>query len=235
MGKSTVADDSNPDLDVNTWLLGLTVGVPFFAGAFLGLILTDPTSRIMQFGRRGAICLAGIFSFVSVIGSASVDKWHHLLGFRILLGAGMAGKASIVPILLSETSPTNVRGFLLVFWQLFVAFGLAAGSVANLSVYRLNVSSSWRYMFLAAFIPALLLLSLVLFSPGKCLLCYPCYLDADFKQNLPVGCSKKVAPDRSQIHAAKVSFTMLSSRCLISVANLPLYLLLEKFSSCILA
>jgi hypothetical protein len=84
----------------------------------------------------------------------------------VILGAGMAGKASIVPILLSETSPKNIRGILLVFWQLFVAFGLAAGSVANLRVYRLDVYSSWRYMFIAAFIPALLLLSLVLFSPG---------------------------------------------------------------------
>ncbi|KAH7070304.1 sugar transporter [Paraphoma chrysanthemicola] len=165
LGKSTVTRDSDIDLNLNTWILGITVGVPFFAGAILGLILTDPATRILRFGRRGAICLAGIFSFVSVIGSASVNKWHHLLGFRILLGAGMAGKASIVPILLSETSPKNVRGFLLVFWQLFVAFGLAAGSVANMSVYQLNIGSSWRYMFIAAFIPALLLLSLILFSP----------------------------------------------------------------------
>jgi MFS family permease len=159
--------DFNIDLDYNTWLLGLTVGVPFFAGAVLGLIVTDPVTSILGFGRRGAICVAGVFSFLSVIGSASVNKWEHLLVFRILLGAGMAGKASIVPILLSETSPKNIRGMLLVFWQLFVAFGLAAGSVANLSVYSLNPSSSWRYMFISAFIPALLLLSLILFSPGK--------------------------------------------------------------------
>ncbi|KAF3034336.1 hypothetical protein E8E12_005986 [Didymella heteroderae] len=157
--------DFDVDLDNNTWLLGLTVGVPFFAGAILGLIITDPITRYLRFGRRGAICVAGLFSFISVIGSASVNKWEHLLVFRILLGAGMAGKASIVPILLSETSPKDVRGFLLVFWQLFVAFGLAAGSIANLSVYRLDVHSSWRYMFIAAFIPALLLLSLILFSP----------------------------------------------------------------------
>jgi MFS family permease len=156
-----------PDNDPNTWLLGITVGIPFFAGAVLGLLMTDPITGIMGFGRRGAICAAGVFSFMSVIGSASVNKWEHLLGFRILLGAGMAGKASIVPILLSETSPKNIRGMLLVFWQLFVAFGLAAGSVANLSVYQTNPDSSWRYMFIAAFIPALLLLSLILFSPGK--------------------------------------------------------------------
>jgi MFS family permease len=170
LGKPTTAapsPGSDSELDSNTWLLGLTVGVPFFAGAILGLILTDPITRILRFGRRGAICVAGIFSFVSVVGSASVHRWDHLLGFRILLGAGMAGKASIVPILLSETSPKNVRGLLLVFWQLFVAFGLAAASLANLSVYRLNVDSSWRYMFISAFIPALLLLSLILFSPGK--------------------------------------------------------------------
>ncbi|KAH6629841.1 major facilitator superfamily domain-containing protein [Boeremia exigua] len=161
------ADNGGPNigLDHNTWLLGLTVGVPFFAGAILGLLMTDPITSVLGFGRRGAICVAGVLSFVSVIGSASVNKWEHLLGFRVLLGAGMAGKASIVPILLSETSPMNIRGILLVFWQLFVAFGLAAGSITNFSVYRLDTDSSWRYMFIAAFIPALLLLSLVLFSP----------------------------------------------------------------------
>jgi hypothetical protein len=143
-GTTKCENDPNFDIDINhnTWLLGITVGVPFFAGAVLGLIISDPIIRILRFGRRGAICVAGIFSFISVVGSASVHKWEHLLGFRILLGAGMAGKASIVPILLSETSPKNVRGILLVLWQLFVAFGLAAGSVANLSVYRLNVHLS---------------------------------------------------------------------------------------------
>ncbi|KAI0604133.1 MFS sugar transporter like protein [Pyrenophora tritici-repentis] len=162
-------DGSTIPLTTNTWLLGVTVGVPFFGGAILGLIITDSVARITRFGRRGAICLAGIFSLISVVGSASVHKWEHLLGFRILLGAGMAGKASIVPILLSETSPKNIRGVLLVFWQLFVAFGLCAGSIANLSVYKLSPQldhhASWRYMFIAAFIPALLLLSLILFSP----------------------------------------------------------------------
>jgi len=171
---SNVTRRTDGDLDIgryqNTWLLGVTIGVPFFAGAVLGLIITDPITRILRFGRRGAICVAGIFSLISVVGSALVHKWEHLLGFRILLGAGMAGKASIVPILLSETSPKEIRGFLLVFWQLFVAFGLAAGSVANMAVYRLDVHSSWRYMFISAFIPALILLSLILFSPGKRLL-----------------------------------------------------------------
>ena len=164
--------DSNVVICDNDWLLGAIVGAPFFAGAVLGLIITDPITRFLGFGRRGAICVAGVFSLISVVGSAAVHKWQHLLGFRILLGAGMAGKASIVPILLSETSPKNVRGILLVFWQLFVAFGLAAGSVANLSVYHLDVDSSWRYMFIAAFLPALLLLSLILFSPGKSLIKY---------------------------------------------------------------
>jgi MFS family permease len=201
LGKPTTSGteqtDSALDVDVNqnTWLLGLTVGVSFFAGAILGLLMTDPITSLLRFGRRGAICAAGAFSFISVIGSASVHKWEHLLGFRILLGAGMAGKASIVPILLSETSPKNVRGFLLVFWQLFVAFGLAAGSLANLSIYQLNPSSSWRYMFISAFIPALLLLSLVLFSPGRYFkFSVPSFHQLSVMQNLRVGSSRKVVP-----------------------------------------
>ncbi|KAF2438504.1 MFS general substrate transporter [Karstenula rhodostoma CBS 690.94] len=164
-GTTKRATDLNIDIDYNTWMLGFTVGAPFFAGAILGLIITDPITRFWGFGRRGAICVAGVFSLISVVGCASAHQWKHLLGFRILLGAGMAGKASIVPILLSETSPKNVRGILLVFWQLFVAFGLAVGSFANIIVYRIDVNSSWRYMFIAAVIPALFLISLILFSP----------------------------------------------------------------------
>jgi MFS family permease len=130
------ATDLDIDPDYNTWMLGVTVGAPPFAGAILGLIITDPITRFWRFGRRGAICVAGDFSFISVVGCASVHQWKQLLGFRIPLGAGMAGEASIVPILLSETSPKNMRGILLVFWQLFVAFRLAARSAANFIVYR---------------------------------------------------------------------------------------------------
>lgn len=168
-GGSSKADSNsdNVNLDPNTWLLGFLVGIPFLFGAPIGLLITDRLTEIWVFGRRGAICVASLFSFISVIGSASVHNVNDFIGFRILLGAGMAGKASIVPIILSETSAKNVRGVLLVCWQLSVAFGLAAGSVANLSVYHLDVQQSWRYMFIAAFIPALILFSLVLFAPGK--------------------------------------------------------------------
>lgn len=165
---TSTANFNYPPLTRNGWLFGFFVGAPFLFGAPLGLIVTDRLTEVGRFGRRGAICVAGLFSFASVIGSASVHTWWEFLIFRALLGVGMAGKASVVPILLSETAPKNVRGVLLVCWQLFVAFGLAAGSIANISVYRLNVRESWRYMFISAFIPALLLFSLVLFSPGKC-------------------------------------------------------------------
>lgn len=171
---ATAASDSTSTPDINdlpltnnTWLFGLFVGAPFIFGAPIGLIVTDRVTEVGRFGRRGAICVAGLFSFASVIGSASVHTWWEFLIFRALLGVGMAGKASVVPILLSETAPKNIRGTLLVFWQLFVAFGLAAGSVANITVYHLNARESWRYMFISAFIPALLLFSLVLFSPGR--------------------------------------------------------------------
>ncbi|KAI9686894.1 MAG: hypothetical protein M1822_002647 [Bathelium mastoideum] len=162
------APTSKPDSQIplgNTWLFGFLVGAPFLFGAPIGLLVTDRLTEIWQFGRRGAICASGIFSFISVVGSASIHTWPQFLAFRILLGVGMAGKASIVPILLSETSPKNVRGILVMCWQLFVALGIALGSIANISVYKLDTRQSWRYMFISAFIPALLLFSLVLFSP----------------------------------------------------------------------
>jgi MFS family permease len=60
-----------------------------------------------------------------------------------------------------------MRGFLVMFWQLFVAGGIALAALANISIYHLNVMQSWRWMFIAAGFPALILIVLVPFCQGR--------------------------------------------------------------------
>ena len=72
---------------------------------------------------------------------------------RIVLGLGIGGKASVVPILESEVVPTAKRGRLLVGWQVFVATGLFAGYTAS---YILR--NSWRSQVLSGALPAFALL-----------------------------------------------------------------------------
>ena len=64
---TSIANSNDLPLTENTWLFGLLVGAPFLLGAPLGLLITDRLTEIWRFGRRGAICVAGLFSFISVV------------------------------------------------------------------------------------------------------------------------------------------------------------------------
>ena len=98
--------------DRHVWWFGFVNGTPFLSGAFVGPIFADilikwRLGRRTGLGRRGVLLVAGAFSFAAMLGSAFVKRWEELLVCRLLLGIGMASKATIVPILLSETSPTG--------------------------------------------------------------------------------------------------------------------------------
>jgi hypothetical protein len=99
--------------DRHVWLFGLLNGAPFLSGALAGPIFADILikwrfKRRAGLGRRGVLLLASVFSFSAVLGSAFVETWEQLLACRLLLGIGMASKAIIVPMLLSEISPKGV-------------------------------------------------------------------------------------------------------------------------------
>ena len=153
--------DADLNLKENThtgdvWIFGAVNAAPYLSGAFVGCWLSDPLNEYF-YGRRGAIFVASLFSFAAVIGAACASSWQTLLICRVLLGFGMGAKASVVPIFISETAPTYVRGSLVISWQIFVTCGIFLGSIACLVV-----SDNWRFQVASAFIPPLPLLILVL-------------------------------------------------------------------------
>ncbi|KAL9595177.1 MAG: hypothetical protein Q9219_006600 [cf. Caloplaca sp. 3 TL-2023] len=138
----------------DTTIFALVQAVPWFSAAILGSYLSDPLSEYI--GRRRALFVAGLCSLASSVAGSRVTSWQALIGTRVILGLGIGGKASIVPVLLSEMVPSSKRGRLLVSWQTFTAAGLAAGSIACYILY--DGPSSWRNQYLSGAIPALLLL-----------------------------------------------------------------------------
>ncbi|KAI9694375.1 MAG: hypothetical protein M1820_008975 [Bogoriella megaspora] len=140
----------------DVWIFGIVNAATYLSAAFGGCWLSDPLNEYF-YGRRGAIFVASLFSFGTVIGAACSTNWQTLLICRVLLGFGMGAKASVVPIFISETAPTVVRGTLVICWQIFVTCGIFLGSIACLAV-----ASRWRYQVASAFIPPLPLLILVL-------------------------------------------------------------------------
>lgn len=108
--------------------------------------------------------MAAIFSLLSPIGSALTQTWGQLVACRILLGIGMGLKEVTVPVFSAENSPANIRGGLVMSWQVWTAFGIFLGTCANLIVVNVG-AITWRLQLGSAFIPAVPLVLGIWFCP----------------------------------------------------------------------
>lgn len=124
--------------------------------------ISDPVNDYL--GRRGTIFIAAIFSLIAPIGSAFTQHWGQLVATRILLGIGMGLKEVTVPVFSAENSPTNIRGGLVMTWQVWTAFGIFLGTCANLAVKDVG-KIAWRLQLGSAFIPAVPLVIGIYFCP----------------------------------------------------------------------
>ncbi len=68
--------------------------------------------------------------------------------------------ANVVPIYLSETAPSSLRGRVITMYQLLIVIG---GFLSYLACYLLN--KSWRIMFGLAIVPAVVQAVGILFMP----------------------------------------------------------------------
>ncbi|KAJ5924072.1 hypothetical protein N7466_008259 [Penicillium verhagenii] len=157
-----IPETDSPNASRNEWLVGVINAGPYLSSAFFSCWLSDPCNRYL--GRRGTIFMAAVFCFLSPIGSAVTQNWPQLFVTRLLLGIGMGLKASTIPIFCAENVPANIRGGLVMCWQLWTAFGIFLGYSANLAVMKVG-SIAWRLQFGSAFIPAVPLLVGVYFCP----------------------------------------------------------------------
>ncbi|GAC97625.1 sugar transporter [Pseudozyma hubeiensis SY62] len=146
----------------NEWLVGLVNAAPYIASAMLGCWLSDPLNNL--FGRRGCIFITAIILIVTPICSGLTHNWYELFIVRLILGIGMGAKGSTVPVFAAENSPPQIRGALVMGWQLWTAFGIFLGFLANVAVADVG-KIAWRLQLGSAFIPALPLAILIYFCP----------------------------------------------------------------------
>jgi len=77
----------------------------------------------------------------------------------------MGLKEVTVPVFSAEIAPPNVRGGLVMSWQIWTAFGIFLGTCANLIVKDVSSIDPWRLQFGSAFIPAVPLVIGIYFCP----------------------------------------------------------------------
>ncbi|XP_072960540.1 plastidic glucose transporter 4 [Typha angustifolia] len=136
---------------VSTLLAGATVG------AFTGGALAD------KFGRTRTFQLDAIPLAIGAFLSATAQDVRTMIIGRLLAGVGIGISSAIVPLYISEISPTEIRGALGSVNQLFICIGILAALVAGLPLA--GNPFWWRTMFGIAIIPSILMALGMGFSP----------------------------------------------------------------------
>ncbi|KAG5642035.1 hypothetical protein DXG03_003761 [Asterophora parasitica] len=154
--------NGEPNSESHEWIVGMINSGPYLASCLLGCWLTDPLNHYL--GRRGTLFFCGIFCMFSVIGQGLSQTWPQLFVCRLLLGFGMGPKAATSPVFAAENTPANIRGGLVMSWQMWTAFGIMLGFSANLALFQVG-PIAWRLQLGSAFLPAVPLTALIYFCP----------------------------------------------------------------------
>ncbi|KAG1334763.1 plastidic glucose transporter 4 [Cocos nucifera] len=136
---------------VSSLLAGATVG------SFAGGALAD------KFGRTRTFQLDAIPLVVGAFLSATSQSVRTMLIGRLLAGIGIGISSAIVPLYISEISPTEIRGALGSVNQLFICIGILAALVAGLPLAGNPLW--WRTMFGIAIVPSVLMALGMAISP----------------------------------------------------------------------
>ncbi|RPB25989.1 hypothetical protein L211DRAFT_836083 [Terfezia boudieri ATCC MYA-4762] len=151
----------------NEWILGVVNSAPYFSCALVACWLTDPLNR--YFGRRGTIFITCAIASVTCFWQGFVNTWWHLLIARFFLGFGIGPKSSTVPVYAAECAPPSIRGALVMMWQMWTAFGIMLGFIADVAFWNVHSDKvpglNWRLMLASAMVPPILVCSQVYFCP----------------------------------------------------------------------
>ncbi|KAG0496655.1 hypothetical protein HPP92_001346 [Vanilla planifolia] len=139
--------------DKNPFLEGLVVSI-FIVGAFIGSISSSSLNE--RLGCRRTLQIAAVPLIIGPLLSAQANSLNEMLLGRFLVGLGIGVNTVLVPIYISEVSPTRYRGFLGSLCQI----GTCLGIIASLSLALHSESDLhwWRSLLIIASAPGLLLM-----------------------------------------------------------------------------
>ncbi|XP_055804047.1 plastidic glucose transporter 4 [Solanum dulcamara] len=141
---------------IQGWIVS-TVLAGAFVGSFTGGALAD------KFGRTKTFILDAVPLAVGAFLCTTAQSVQAMIIGRLLTGIGIGISSAIVPLYISEISPTEIRGTLGTVNQLFICIGILAALVVGLPLSGNPLW--WRTMFGIALIPSVLLALGMAFSP----------------------------------------------------------------------
>ncbi|KAM3498893.1 hypothetical protein MY10362_007813 [Beauveria mimosiformis] len=132
-------------------------------GAFIGAMnqgwLADAYSR-----KYSIMIAVAIFTVGSVLQTAAVD-YPMLVAARLIGGIGIGMLSMVVPLYISEISPPEIRGTLLVLEELSIVVGIVVSFWITYGTQYIHSHWSWQLPFLLQIVPGLILGFSAVFLP----------------------------------------------------------------------
>ncbi len=116
-------------------------------GAMFGGIPCD------KFGRKKTLIWIGLLFMVSALGSALAFDPYSFSFFRFIGGLGVGASSVAVPTYISEISPADRRGRLVILYQFSLVLGILIAYVSNFLLAGIG-DQAWRWMLGVEAIPA---------------------------------------------------------------------------------
>ena len=122
-------------------------------GCIVGIVISGWISRAA--GRKFTLLMAAVFFIVFTITGATTHNIYILFASRFALGLAVGCASFIVPLYLSETAPSQIRGRAISMYSLMTTIGVFLVFLSNsiISAYFHN----WRLMLAVLAIPSLVL------------------------------------------------------------------------------
>jgi sugar porter (SP) family MFS transporter len=138
------------------WQQIISAGI--LVGAVIGALVGARLSEV--FGRKRTILTISAVFVIGTISCSLAPNEVTLALARVLLGMAVGGATQTVPMFVAELSPPQIRGRLVLAFQVAIGVGILTATITGASQLL-----DWRWMIGLAAIPATLLLLLMLPAP----------------------------------------------------------------------
>jgi sugar porter (SP) family MFS transporter len=132
-------------------------------GAVIGALTSGKLADLV--GRKRMIIFNAVIFTIGAIGCAFASNITLLIIMRIIIGFAIGITSYVVPMYISEISPSRNRGALVTLNQLMITIGILVSYITDYLLSNDSKPESWRWMFLVGVVPALVLLVGMFFLP----------------------------------------------------------------------
>lgn len=145
--------------DVKGWVTST-----FLLGCVVGALIVSWMADSL--GRKWSILIGGgLFAVGGGLQAASVD-FASMYSGRVVSGFGIGILSMCVPLYISETAPTHIRGRMIAIQQLMITIGIFIASCINAGIFVATSGEfQWRLALAIQCVPGALLLVIMIFMP----------------------------------------------------------------------